>query len=360
MTINAPSLTAYTEAQIANKNSPDKELSATHNNKLVTGVAQTQSGNLVRPAKPEELAKARKEQIELFKEALKTEYSNVEDKFFDELLKDESVLTPRVIHESIEKSEQKIAQLHKESIKEKEHVLEKSDSLSTINTQDAAVHLRAPNFKTQSQITDKDIEEFLSSEDGIKFMDMLNYIDIDGEHDFQGVARSKEFRKEIAFELIKSGNELPKPVSFNKGDILVKISTSEDLSQHSLYFTTKSELEKVIKDVNDGKCSSIASAFGLPVGSVDGSDSYVMHMVEVKEDCTGWTSTVAPTKEVHGKLKTTGGATQVFVGRNKLNEVSQDKPLVTREGISVASNNDVVTGESPGMLGRILSMLNWN
>ncbi|WLQ16293.1 hypothetical protein O5O45_10230 [Hahella aquimaris] len=130
-------------------------------------------------------------------------------------------------------------------------------------------------------------------------------------------ASNTQTRLNIALQQVMSGERLPTRLQLNVGDELVKITKrGETPSAYSPYFTTRAALEQAIRTVDKADPNrSIAAVFGLPLGSIDSKDVYDVHVISVTQATSVLTSTVAPTEELGGHVKTPGGAMQILMSR---------------------------------------------
>ncbi|MDG9672030.1 hypothetical protein ONV78_30130 [Hahella sp. CR1] len=153
-------------------------------------------------------------------------------------------------------------------------------------------------------------------------------------------ASNTQTRLNIAMQQVMSGERLPTRLQLNVGDELVKITKRGDTpSAYSPYFTTRTALEQAIGTVdNEDPNRSIAAVFGLPLGSMDTKDVYDVHVIRVTQATSVLTSTVAPTEELGGHVKTPGGAMQILMSRADAESVTSTlKERADTSGVGVSA-----------------------
>ncbi|MEM9101675.1 MAG: hypothetical protein AAGB12_05075 [Pseudomonadota bacterium] len=303
----------------------------------------TSGGNSVRIANSQEKqdAEALSESLNDFKTALTNAYpSFFSEMSFEEKFDNPTVLTPQLIRDTI-------VAAHKHKLNEIKTFYHGShhrkSTASSIMSEEATNHIETNDFKTNGIALDVAMDWLIMHPDGQKFMDMLEHIEapdhIEANY-FNENIHNVQFRRAIALELVMSGSELPKRIVLKEDTSFIKLTpVGSDVSQYSMYLTTKEALRRAGENITEGSNKSLADAFGLPAGSVNG-DEYTVHIINVPAGTTVWHSPIAPTSEVTrsdssgtSKLNTQAGATQYFIGR--------DKTIVTGESFQVSGQNFV-------------------
>ncbi|MEJ1162675.1 hypothetical protein V9K97_03180 [Variovorax sp. CCNWLW186] len=173
----------------------------------------------------------------------------------------------------------------------------------SIRQQHASAISSYSTFKPNG-ISEKEAIAFLRTTEGRKYRQHL----IEGSPE-----ASPQKINSLAIEHLTSGREIPRLTSINEP--LVKIVAAGGRGPHpkSVYWGKESDLDAAIKS---GK--NISDHFGLPIASE--SAKYDVYKIVPKGPTEVLVSTVAPTSELDGQIKKTGGATQYITPNRQLFE----------------------------------------
>ncbi|GGY10947.1 hypothetical protein [Paludibacterium paludis] len=155
-------------------------------------------------------------------------------------------------------------------------------------------------FRTTG-LSRQEADDFLKSAAGSRLLDALGKAD-------PGAAADTLYAR--ALDLVLSGSDAPRLIS--PAESLVKlVPHGQSVSAYSAYFTTMDEVERI-----DGEGRCFADAFAVPVRSE--AARYDLYAIEPRSaDALMFASTIAPARELDGKVIRRGGAMQYLVPNRK-------------------------------------------
>ncbi len=153
-------------------------------------------------------------------------------------------------------------------------------------------------------------DKYLSTPEGEKFLDALSAAD---PHSTDDVIYKR------AVSMLKTGSNQPVMQTINSPMMKI-VPQGKSVSPYSPFFTTQKELQAAM---SSGK--SLQDYFGLPLSSH--AKSYDVYQMTPSQPTNVWVSKIAPTSELGGEFKTSGGGTQYLVpNRNVKNGSAWSTP----------------------------------